>query len=83
LFRQSLAEIRQEHGPSFLIAIQKPKLALMAPHSALTQGVDVIAELLLSRKKLPYAMPFAGLQDNPIIGRKLGWPLSEAYLLDG
>jgi len=23
------------------------------------------------------------LQDNPIIGRKLGWPLSEAYLLDG
>jgi hypothetical protein len=50
LFCQSLAEIRQEHGLSFLIAIQKPKLALMAPHSAITQGVDVIAELVLSRK---------------------------------
>jgi hypothetical protein len=83
LFCQSLAEIRQEHGLSFLIAIQKPKLALMAPHSAITQGVDVIAELVLPGRILQYAMPFAGLQDNFITGRKLGWALSEAYLLDG
>ena len=28
-------------------------------------------------------MPVAGLQDSPIIGKKLGGSLSEAYLLGG
>jgi hypothetical protein len=45
--------------------------------------MDLRANFYCARRKLRWRMPLAGLQDTSIIGRKLGWPLSEAYLLDG
>jgi hypothetical protein len=61
LFCQSLAEKRQEHGLPPLIAIRKSKLPLMAPHSAITQGVDPMTELLLTRKNTSIGDALCGI----------------------
>jgi hypothetical protein len=47
------------------------------------QGVDVMTKFYYARKIPQWGMPVVGLQDSPIIGKKLGGSLSEAYQLGG